>query len=286
MARWVGCYDPRVSMHHQDTTAEASRRFAGIAALYPDRFDRLRAAHVLVAGLGGVGSWTVEALARSGVGALTLLDGDEVCVSNINRQLHALDSTVGRPKGEVLAERVRDIAPDCRVATVPRFIDRLNAAEILSATSYDYVVDAIDGVMGKAWLIGTAHRLGVPVIASGGAGARVDPGRVRIVDLADTHGDRLLFFIRRKLRRHFGLPRTGPMGLPCVYSDEPARMPAAAECAVPEEPGGDLFGAAPTRLNCNGGLGAATFVTGVFGFLAASHVVNDLIGRASPAVRA
>jgi len=256
-------------------------RFGGIERLYGTATARsLSKAHVLVVGLGGVGSWTVEALARSGVGAFTLIDGDDVCVSNVNRQLHALDGTIGRPKVEVMAERVLAINPKCRVTTFAEFF-HLTTVERHLAVKYDYAVDAIDGVTAKATIIGSCHERGIPVITSGGAGGKVDPLRVKIADLADTHYDRLLMFVRKKLRRIFKFPRVGQkFGVPCVFSPEPVRLPAGDACAAePREEDDAIFGDAQARLACDGRLGSATFVTGAFGFVAAAHIVNQIAAK-------
>lgn len=252
-------------------------RFEGIVRLYGDAgVQRLAAARVLVVGLGGVGSWAVEALARSGVGALTLMDGDEVCVSNTNRQIHALEGTVGRPKVAVLAERVGGINPACRVDCLPAFFVRTEAEKPF-AEKPDYVIDCVDGVTAKASLIGTAHRLGIPVISCGAAGGKMDPTRVRVADLAEAYNDRLLMFTRKLLRKHHGFPKRGnrKFGVPCVFSPEPVTVSCIAEAGAAAAD--DPFAVGEGRLNCDGRLGAVTFVTGVFGFMAAARVVNDLV---------
>lgn len=260
------------------------KRFEGIQKLYgAEALTRLARAHVLVVGLGGVGSWVVEALARSGVGALTLVDGDDVCVSNVNRQLHAVEGAIGRPKAEVMAERVRTISPACRVVVRTEFFIRQQADDFFPEP-YDYVVDAADGVTSKATLIGHARRRGIPVITCGAAGGKVDPAQVRVADLTEVHHDRLLMFTRKLLRKYHGFAPLGrkKFKVPAVYSPEPVRVGEA--CAGPEGGGdADLFGEAGARLACDGRLGAATFVTGVFGFLAAARVVNDLVnGTGNP----
>lgn len=253
------------------------RRFDGIRRLYGDGAKRIAHAHVLVVGLGGVGSWTVEALARSGIGAMTLIDGDDVCVSNVNRQLHAVDGAIGKRKVEVMAERVHAIHPKCRVTMFPEFF-RMDSVEKHLAEKYDFVVDAIDGVSMKATLIGESHARGMPVITCGGAGGKIDPLRIQISDLAETNSDRLLFFVRRKLRKHYGFPRGGEkFGVPCVHSTEEVRLPDGDACAAEPRKNDDaIFGDAQARLACDGRLGSATFVTGVFGFVAAAHIVNAL----------
>lgn len=184
---------------------------------------RLAGAHVFLAGLGGVGSWCAETLARAGVGRLTLVDMDAVAVSNINRQLPALHSTVGRQKTAVMAERIRDINPGCAVNVLDTFIDPDNVAGLLPVDC-DYVVDCIDSLNCKVALIETAHRRGIPVAASMGAGNKLDPARVRLADISKTQGDPLAREVRHRLRR-LGIAE----GILTVYSDEPGRPPRPPE---------------------------------------------------------
>jgi tRNA A37 threonylcarbamoyladenosine dehydratase len=255
-----------VATDYQDRFGGVSRLF-GAAAL-----PRLRAAHVAVVGVGGVGSWVVEALARSGVGALTLVDLDDVCVTNINRQLPALDGTFGRPKVVVLAERVRAINPECRVTPVPEFFTTA-AAERLLAMRFDWVVDAIDRLTKKCELLAACVGRRQPVLTVGGAGGRRDGTRVRVADLGAAHGDELLRLVRKKLRRDHGFARGegNRYGIPCVYSDEPPVYPwADGTCAPAPEPDSNL------RLDCASGFGTAAFVTGSFGLAAAGEVVRRI----------
>lgn len=256
-------------MQVNDGIVDSARApFAGVARLYGAAgLDRLTRAHVCVVGLGGVGSWVVEALARSGLGALTLVDMDEVCVSNINRQLHALTTTVGHVKAEALAARVRLINPACRVTVIPQFFKKTTAEEILGP-GYDYVVDAIDGVAHKARLIGMCKQRGIPVIASGAAGGKTDATQIRVADLSQTIYDPLLAFIRKRLRKWFHFPRGDKkFGIPCVFSPEPVQGSAGDACD-PKAPG--------VRANCDTGLGAAAHVTGTFGLMMAGYVVNEV----------
>lgn len=256
----------------------AMQRFDGNRRLYGAAYDRVLRAHVLVVGLGGVGSWVAEALARAGVGALTLVDGDDVCVSNVNRQLHATESSIGQAKAEVMAERMRAIHPACRVIAVRSFYVRTDADRFFGEP-YDFVVDCVDGVTAKASLIGNCHARGIPVITCGGAAGKVEPGLVQVADLMEAHHDRLLMFVRKLLRKHHGFPKRGGkrFGVPCVFSPEPIVLPegcaTAAEGAADSGPFGDEAG----RLNCEGRLGSAVFVTAVFGFHAAAHVVKTLV---------
>jgi tRNA A37 threonylcarbamoyladenosine dehydratase len=250
-------------------------RFGGIGRLFGvEILTALRAAHVCVVGIGGVGSWAVEALARSGVGKLTLIDLDEVCVSNVNRQLHALNADVGRAKVEVMAERVRGINPECDVRAVMEFFTESNAKSLLSV-HYDYVVDAIDSLTNKCRLIALCRKKEIPIVTCGGAGGRRDATQVRILDLALTSHDRLLQKVRETLRKEHGFPRgEKKFGVDAVFSPEPPMFPArdGTVCAQRESTGnGESL-----KLNCDSGFGTATFVTGTFGFVAAGHVVQQI----------
>jgi tRNA A37 threonylcarbamoyladenosine dehydratase len=251
-------------------------RFGGIARLYGrDGLEKLRAARVCVVGLGGVGAWAAEALARSGLGALTLVDLDEVCASNMNRQLHALTETVGRAKVAVMAERIQAINSDCRVTAEQQFFNEQTAAGLL-APQFDFVLDAIDSVTNKVLLVAGCRRRNLPIVACGGAGGRRDGTQVRTADLAQVTHDRLLAEVRKKLRKEFQFPADGSaMGVACVFSAEPPvfAQPDGSVCASrTATPDG-------TRLNCNGGLGSAAFVTGAFGLAAAGIVVRRIAGN-------
>jgi tRNA A37 threonylcarbamoyladenosine dehydratase len=259
--------------HNFNDMSDYETRFGGIARLYGCAgLERLRAAHVCVVGIGGVGTWAAEALARSGVGALTLVDLDEVCMTNINRQLHALTETVGRAKVEVMAERIRAINPDCRVTAAQTFFNAQTAAELLTP-KYDFILDAIDDVANKVLLLVRCREKKLPVITSGGAGGRRELTSVRLGDLAQASHDKLLAEVRRRLRQEHGFPAgQSAMNVACVYSVERAVFPHA-DGSVCEMRSVVEDGA---RLNCNGGLGSATFVTGAFGFAAAGLVVRKI----------
>lgn len=257
-------------------TGDYEARFGGIRRLLGAAAqERLRRAHVCVVGVGGVGSWAVEALARSGVGGLTLVDFDEVCITNVNRQLPALSGQFGKPKVALLAERVRLIQPEAHVHPWQTQFTARTAAEIL-ALPYDVVLDAIDRPALKALLIACCRERNLPVVSSGGAGGRRDPTRVRVEDLARVTHDRLLQATRKLLRTRHGFARTPgrPMGVWCVYSPEPPvyPQPDGSVCGQPA-PGVDL------RLHCRSGYGTACYVTGAFGFAAASVVVRLLVGE-------
>ena len=252
------------------------QRFGGIARLYGrEALPRLHAAHVAVVGTGGVGSWTVEALARSGIGALTLIDLDDVCITNTNRQLPALAATIGRPKVDVLAERVLAINPECRVHAVTEFLLAGNAGRLLTP-ELAAVVDAVDATAAKAVIIARCRDLGLPVVVSGSAGGRRDPTRLRTADLGEAGADPLLQQLRRTLRAEHGFPKSPdgrPMhwDLPCVFSSERAVYPQAdGSCST------ERAGDAGLRLDCAAGFGAATHVTGAFGFALAAEVIRLL----------
>ncbi len=259
------------------------KRFGGIGRLYgTEGLERIRRAHVCVVGLGGVGSWAVEALARSGIGALTLVDLDDVCISNVNRQLHALDGDLGKPKVEVMARRVRAINPDCVVHPLQAFFLKSNAQEILGA-GFDYVLDAFDSPSRKSVLIAQCREQSIPVITSGAAAGRRDPTAVEVIDLAFSSHDRLLQEVRSQLRTRHGFPRgKKPFGVECVLSREAVVYPRkdGLVCAVPGAEK-DL------RIDCDTGFGTASFVTGTFGFVAASRIVQGIVeggelGRPKP----
>jgi len=250
------------------------RRFGGVGRLFgSSAMKRLRNSHVCVVGLGGVGSWAVEALARSGVGELTLVDMDDVCISNVNRQLHALNGELGKPKVEVLAQRVQAINPECILHPLHCFFLKSNAASILQ-TRFNAIVDAIDAPSLKCLLIAEAHRLQTPIITIGGAGGRRDPTAIEVTDLAFSSHDRLLHEVRRKLRRDYGFPRGDrAFGVECVLSREQPMFPTndGSVCA-------ERGASADLRLDCNSGFGTACFVTATFGMVAASRIVQRLAG--------
>jgi tRNA threonylcarbamoyladenosine dehydratase len=248
------------------------RRFGGIARLYGESgAAAIAAANIAVVGVGGVGSWAVEALARSGVGRLTLIDLDQVAESNINRQLMALDETLGRAKVAVLAERILQINPQCRVQPIEEFVDRENMTELLSPR-FDWVVDCIDSFRLKAAMLALCRQRRQSVITVGAAGGKVDAARVRVSDLRRTEQDALLARTRRLLRKDYGFPSNPKrsFGVPAVWSDEPVRVSRACEAQR------------DASLNC-AGYGACMPVTATFGLGAAGHVLNSLAYSSAPA---
>jgi len=243
------------------------RRFGGIARLYGSAgAARIAAAHVAVVGVGGVGSWVVEALARSGVGQLTLIDMDHVAESNMNRQLPALDPTLGMLKADVLAQRARQINPALQVRVVDDFVAIDNLAELITP-EFAWVMDCIDNFRVKAAMIAHCRRRRQAIITVGAAGGQVDPTRVRVSDLRRTEQDALLARTRRLLRQEYGFPANPrrSFGVPAAWSDEPVRI--AQGCAAQ----GD------STLNC-AGYGACMPVTAGMGMAAAGHVLRELAG--------
>lgn len=259
-------------------------RFAGIARLYGiEGLERLRAAHVAVVGIGGVGSWAAEALARSGVGEISLFDMDDVCVSNTNRQLHALDSTVGHAKVEVMAERIRSINPDCVVHAVADFVTRDTMAECITP-ELDFVIDCIDSVNAKAALISWCKRRKIQMVTTGGAGGQIDPTLIQIADLNRTFNDPLASKVRSTLRRDYGFSRTPNRhySVPCVFSTEQLRYPKPDGSICLEK----KFVGEGVKLDCAGGFGAVMMVTASFGMIAATRAVDKLVaGTRRPSER-
>lgn len=254
-------------------------RFAGIARLYGQKaLLHFQQAHVVVIGIGGVGSWAAEALARSGIGELTLIDLDDICVSNINRQLHALSSTVGQDKVAVMADRIRQINPDCVVHQVADFIAADNLAELLGGKPVDYVLDAIDSVKAKTALIAWCKRRKIPLITTGGAGGQLDPTQIQIADLTQAFNDPLLAKVRNMLRRDHQFTRNPKrrFGVDCVFSTEQLRYPAADGTVCQQKP--EQSGA--MRLDCSGGFGATMVVTASFGMAAVARLLQKLAARA------
>lgn len=256
-------------------------RFGGIERLYGrGALERFAASHVCVVGIGGVGSWVVEGLARSGIGRLTLIDADDICLSNSNRQLHALEGQFGRAKVEAMAERVRAINPAAEVEAVAEFLT-LPSFERHLLRGYDLVIDAFDSFRAKVECIAFCRRHRLPLICVGSAGGRTDPTRIQVRDLSRTEHDALLALVRKKLRGEHGFPRNPKrsFGVPAVFSLENVRYP---------QPDGSVCGLRPAlaadvalRLDCGQGLGAATHVTAAFGFAAVARCLQRLLAQSS-----
>lgn len=256
---------------------EYQQRFAGTARLYGasalEYFCNLK---VTVVGVGGVGSWAVEALARTGVGCIRLIDLDEICVSNINRQLPAVTNTIGMSKVSILADRLKQINPDIQVEPVFDFMTEKNLDEWLLDT--DAVVDAIDSVKVKAAIIAWCKRQKTPIVTTGAAGGQLDPTMIGVTDLNKTFNDPLAKKVRTYLRRHYGFSRTASRSysVPCVFSKEPLRYPAADGQVSFSKP---KYAVTPGKLNCSGGFGACAMVTGTFGFVAVSRLLEKLLAK-------
>ncbi len=258
---------------NKSPSQDFNRRFNGVAKLYGDAgLQRFRESHVVVIGVGGVGSWVVESLARCGVGALTLIDLDHVAESNINRQLHALDSTLGQAKVLALKARIEQINSDCRVNAIEDFISADNLESLLGACPglpHTLVVDCIDHARTKAALVAWCKRGKLPVLTVGGAGSCLNPTRVQVLDLSRTENDSLLSRTRKHLRAMHGFSRRWwrLLGVPAVFSDEELLPLPEGEC--------DLDQAVASDLNCSG-YGSVVHVTAVFGFVAASKALEML----------
>lgn len=253
---------------------DIERRFTGVSRVYgADAAVRFAAAHVCVIGVGGVGSWATEALARSGIGALTLVDLDIVVESNVNRQVHALSSTIGRPKVAVMAERIAAIHPACRVHAVDDRVTPDNVAELLAA-HFDAVIDTADSFRAKAAIIAHCKRNKRRLVTVGGAGGVTDPLRIRIADLTRAVQDPLLARTRKLLRARYGFTRNPKrrFDVPCVYSSEQPRYPAADGGVAARKPDRGPR----TGLNCATGFGSIITVTATMGLVAATHVVERL----------
>lgn len=247
---------------------DLERRFGGVARLYGQQgAERLRGAHVCVVGIGGVGSWSAEALVRTGVGRITAVDLDMVAESNTNRQIHALGEVYGQAKVEAMAQRIRDINPACAVECIEDFVTPDNVATLLDR-DFSVVIDAIDQVRAKAAMIAYCRRRGTPIVVAGAAGGQIDPTRVTAGDLSQTVQDPLLAKLRSTLRRDHGFPRDGKkkFGVTAVYSTEPLRYPDSA-CSAERGPAG---------LNC-AGFGSSVCVTSVFGMVAAARAIDLVI---------
>jgi tRNA threonylcarbamoyladenosine dehydratase len=251
---------------------DRQRRFGGVVRLYGSvAAERLERARVCVVGVGGVGSWALEALARTGIGHLVAVDLDMVAESNTNRQIHALGGIYGKAKVDAMAERIHLINPDCDVICIEDFVTAENVAEIL-LPGFDVVIDAIDQTRVKAAMIAHCRRQGTAIVVAGAAGGQTDPTQIRISDLAATVQDPLLAKVRALLRRAHGFPRDPrkKFGVAAVYSTEPLRYPDRhASCEATDGPAG---------LSC-AGFGSSVCVTSSFGMAAAARAINLVLGQ-------
>lgn len=259
---------------------ETRNRFGGVARLYGERaLAAFVEARVVVVGIGGVGSWTVEALARSGIGCIRMVDLDEICLTNVNRQLHAMDGQIGRQKTAAMADRVRAINPACELEVIEGFFTERSVDEVLGG-GISGVIDAIDSMKHKALLLAECKRRGLPVVTCGGAGGKRDATRISVRDLAFCGKDALLHQLRKNLRKNHGFTpvpmgsKPQPMGISAVFSEEPPVYPGhegQVSCDRPDD--------ADMRLNCATGYGTATHVTATFGMIAAGEMLDMLGGN-------
>jgi tRNA A37 threonylcarbamoyladenosine dehydratase len=253
--------------------SDYERRFGGVRRLYGEAgIKKLQGSHIVVIGIGGVGSWTAEALARNAIGQITLIDLDNISESNVNRQLHAVDGAFGKAKVSAMHERILSINPNCFVIEIEDFITIENLESLLNFQC-DVIVDCIDDAQAKIALADFCKRKQLPLIMAGSAGGRLDPTRAQVADLAFVTGDRLLSKVRNQLRRDYAFPkasntkRSAKFGIDCVYSDEQAIKPESA-CEVDSS--------AITGLNC-AGYGSSVCVTAPFGFTAAQLAIQKIL---------
>lgn len=262
-------------------SVDFERRFGGVSRLYGAAgLAKFKAAHVCVIGIGGVGSWAAEALARNAIGTITLIDLDNIAESNVNRQIHALEDNFGKAKVTAMAERIHVINPTAKVHQIEDFVTTENVA-IMLANGYDVILDAIDDAKAKVAIAAYCKAHQLPFITVGGAGGRLDPTKIKIADLANVTGDRLLAKVRNQLRRDHAFPKGNErvkkqlkFDIQAVYSDEQIKEP------VSDVSNADIdsceVDAGLTGLNC-AGYGSSVTVTATFGFAAAQLVLNELL---------
>lgn len=257
------CFQGPINSHMDNKS-----RFDGIERMYGDQgAQALYNAHILIVGLGGVGTWAAESIARSGVGEITLVDMDEICVSNTNRQIHAHDGNYGKMKVDALKERILSINPECKVNALMEFFT-IDTKDKILAHQYDYVIDSIDSVRNKCLLIAECKERGLPLVTTGGAGGKFDTTQVQIADLNRSYNDKLLAVVRTNLKRFHGFSKDKKRTykIACVFSPEHRTLPEQA-CRA-------------NNLNCATGFGAVTHITGLFGFMAAGHAINQIVAKA------
>lgn len=260
-----------------ELSAAYQQRFGGIARLYgQESLIALSQAHFVLVGLGGVGTWVAEALARSGIGKITLIEMDEVCTTNTNRQLHALQSTIGKSKNQIITERLKDINPDMTVESVEDFLDEKNMTQLIGS-QHHVVIDAIDAAHIKARLVSYCLAIKVRLITIGSSGGKTDPQKIKVADLGHTENDPMLAKIRTQLYRHFNFARDSnrKFRVDAVYSTEQMVYP---------KPDGSVcmskqFLQEGVKLDCAGGFGSSVMVTGTFGFLAATKAIERYLEK-------
>jgi tRNA A37 threonylcarbamoyladenosine dehydratase len=244
-------------------TVDTKRRFSGIIRLFgQDRFEIFQKSHVCIVGIGGVGSWVAESLVRHGIGAITLIDMDHIAESNINRQIHALENTLGASKIDAMRNRALSINPEVNIICIDDYLTAENIKEYISS-SHHFVIDAIDQTLVKIYLAEHCLEKGIQLVMTGGAGGKKDPSKIKLTDLRKTHGDPLL----SRIRQHFNkknYPKTSSYKVPTIFSDEPMVKPTVCK--------GETLS---SDLNC-AGYGSTLNVTATFAFLAVSHVLDNL----------
>lgn len=251
-------------------------RFSGIQRLYGRQaFEWIRDAHFCVVGIGGVGSWAVEALARTGIGEITLIDHDDISISNTNRQIHTNVNSYGKSKVDVMAERISSINPDARVNPIDDFLTTKNISTYIDQ-NFDYVVDAIDSIKFKSELVNYCRRNKIPVVMTGGAGGLTDPCQIQVADLTKTYNDPLAAKVRSRLRHDYGYSRNikRKFSIDCVFSSQQQLYPRPDGSVSTQKPG--VHG---VTLDCESGYGSATHITAAFGFTAVSHAIQKMINR-------
>lgn len=271
---------PNAEHSNEEDNYRLHRRFDRMGRLIGDHgMQTLFTSHAMVIGLGGVGSWAAESLVRSGVGRMTLVDFDLICVTNTNRQLHAMRGSTGKPKVEVMGQRLQAINPRCQVICERRFYNAESSDNILSLKP-DLVIDAIDNLNAKAHLIATCSAQGIPLIASGGASGRLDPTQIREADMTEVQGDAFIAAVRKLLRRNYSFGHDGAWDIPTIYSLEPILEPIELAydqgqgfvCVCPQ--GNNGLHSCDRR---NVIYGTASFVTGSFGLACAAAAVRTLL---------
>lgn len=254
------------------------RRFSGVARLYGEAaLSNFSKARICIVGLGGVGSWAAEALVRSGIGYITLIDMDDICLTNTNRQIHAIQPDIGELKTAVMARRLKQINPECRITIIDDFVSKDNITDYFSThaeTCFDYILDAIDNARDKAALIAYCKRHKLKLITVGGAGGQKDPTQIQIADLAKTIQDPLAAKVRQRLKCDYGINKNsrGKLGIPCIYSTEQLVYPQAdgLGCSLKKNALGKR------QMDCSSGFGAITTVTATFGFVAVSYILDKI----------
>lgn len=252
-------------------------RFGGIARLYGQAaLEKLHQAHFVIVGLGGVGTWAAEALARSGVGQLTLIELDEICVTNTNRQLHALNSSVGKSKNQAMHQRLTDINPEIQINSVEDFLSKNNIATLI-ATNHDVVIDAMDSAHIKAALVSYCSARKIRLITCGSSGGKRDPQKITVADLGHTTCDPMLAKIRTQLYRHYNFSRDSnrKFRVDAVFSTEQMRYPKPDGSVCMDK----QVLSSGVKLDCAGGFGSAVMVTGGFGFIAANRAIERYLKR-------